>query len=100
MAQFKVKFLVINFKRLEELNENYAIPDCNCREAACPHAPLFTEDHPAVNRLISAVNNFNRVYEKTWGKKMNQKYYVCNQDEPYAKKVIDTILEGEDAKGR
>jgi len=28
----------------------------------------------------------------------NNKYYVCNQDEPYAQKVIDTILSGEDEK--
>ena len=26
------------------------------------------------------------------------KYYVCNQDEPYANKVIATILEGEAIK--
>lgn len=25
-------------------------------------------------------------------------YYVCNRDEPYAQKVIDTILKGEDQK--
>jgi len=25
-------------------------------------------------------------------------YYVCNQDEPYAEKVLNTILDGEDAK--
>jgi len=28
----------------------------------------------------------------------NNKYYVCNQDEPYAKKVIKTILDGENKK--
>jgi hypothetical protein len=27
-----------------------------------------------------------------------KKYYICNQDEPYAQKVIDTILEGESKK--
>ncbi|MGA2433964.1 MAG: hypothetical protein ABSG25_01625 [Bryobacteraceae bacterium] len=26
------------------------------------------------------------------------KYYVCNQDEPYAQKVIDIILKGENKK--
>ena len=26
------------------------------------------------------------------------KYYVCNQDEPYAEKVINIILTGEDTK--
>ena len=30
----------------------------------------------------------------------NNNYYVCNQDEPYAGKVIQTILEGEDMKNQ
>ena len=28
----------------------------------------------------------------------NNKYYVCNQDEPYANEVLRIILEGEEAK--
>lgn len=32
-----------------------------------------------------------------WGLPKN-KYYVCNQDEPYAAQVIKTILDGEDNK--
>jgi hypothetical protein len=28
----------------------------------------------------------------------NNKYYVCNQDEPYAPRIIKTILDGEDQK--
>lgn len=32
------------------------------------------------------------------GKTADPRYYVCNQDEPYAGKVIRTILDGEDAK--
>ena len=32
------------------------------------------------------------------GKKSENNYYVCNQDEPYAQKVIDIILEGETEK--
>jgi hypothetical protein len=28
----------------------------------------------------------------------DNKYYVCNQDEPYAQEVINIILKGEDAK--
>jgi hypothetical protein len=28
----------------------------------------------------------------------NNKYYVCNQDEPYASKVIDIIIKGENNK--
>jgi hypothetical protein len=33
------------------------------------------------------------------GKKINNEYYVCNEDEPYASKVMVTILEGEMEKG-
>lgn len=32
------------------------------------------------------------------GFNLESKYYVCNQDEPYADKVLDVILEGETAK--
>ena len=32
------------------------------------------------------------------GRDTDPRYYVCNQDEPYAQQVIDTILAGEDAK--
>jgi hypothetical protein len=35
---------------------------------------------------------------KADGKSINN-YYVCNTDEPYAQKIIQTILDGEDAKG-
>lgn len=35
---------------------------------------------------------------KRLGKKPNPFYYVCNQDEPYAKQVIEIILGGEKAK--
>lgn len=28
------------------------------------------------------------------------RYYVCNQDEPYAQGVIDVILRGEDEKNK
>ena len=28
----------------------------------------------------------------------DNKYYVCNQDEPYAEKVLETILSGEKEK--
>ena len=34
---------------------------------------------------------------KLEGKKSNE-YYVCNQDEPYAKEVLEVILKGEEAK--
>ena len=34
------------------------------------------------------------------GKDPEPKYYVCNQDEPYAIDVLNTILKGEERKER
>lgn len=42
------------------------------------------------------MQNFLRELEKIQPFLPNNEYYVCNQDEPYAQKVIDIILEGED----
>lgn len=63
------KFIVINKKRFDEIGK----------------------DHPAVDQFLSALQNLNETYETT-GKKMDQKYIVCNQDEPYAEKVLNIIL--------
>lgn len=38
-----------------------------------------------LKKILFALHNIN-------------KYYVCNQDEPYSQQVIDIILKGEDAK--
>ena len=76
-AEFKNKFLIINHKRFEELND-------------------ATEDYnKEVRALQVAIDNFKIAYEKRVGKKLDQKYFVCNQDEPYAQDVIDVILRGE-----
>lgn len=32
------------------------------------------------------------------GKQGDNEYYICNKDEPYAQKVLDVILQGEDQK--
>lgn len=66
--KYEEKFIVINKKRLSEVSEKTAL------------------------MLIDAINNFSESYETETGKKLDQKYFVCNQDEPYAQKVIDIIL--------
>ena len=73
------KFIVINRKRFDELL------------ASDP-----TDDSWAAKKKIRslkvAIENFVYHYELTTGKKMDQKYIVCNQDEPYAEEVAEIIL--------
>lgn len=42
------------------------------------------------------VSTLSYLHDKIGNK---NKYYVCNQDEPYADNIINTILEGESKKG-
>lgn len=49
-------------------------------------------------RLINALNEYNELVELASGKGKGKKFYVCNQDEPYAAFVIKTILHGEEQK--
>lgn len=44
------------------------------------------------------LNNWMLVLENILDHMPDNQYYVCNHDEPYAQKVIDTILEGESGK--
>jgi hypothetical protein len=82
------KFIVINKKRFEELNEAAKIP---------PNG-YFT-NHRAVVKLKIALYEFAEAYERHTGKKLDQKYIACNQNEPYAGKVAALILGGEHEKG-
>lgn len=68
MAEYQEKFLVLNLKHLEELTDETR----TVFEDAC-----------------------ERVRDEL---KLDNKYYVCNQDEPYAGDVINIILSGEDKK--
>lgn len=86
MAEKEMKFIVVNFKHLEEL------------DAIMDHDGPFRKGSRATNRLRSALDNFRDVYERKTGKKMDQEYIVCNQDEPYADDVWEIILSGEDRK--
>ncbi|MBE9595118.1 MAG: hypothetical protein IMF19_16760 [Proteobacteria bacterium] len=68
MAEFEEKFYVVNYKYLNSLT------------------------HPYYKGLIYLIMDIlNRVLPKN-------KYYVCNQDEPYADEVLQVILAGEDKK--
>jgi len=70
MVKYEEKFLVINIKHLEEARKE--IPD--------------------------KIAEFYELYDFISNWLPTNKYYVCNQDEPYAEKVIQTILEGENKK--
>ncbi len=73
MSEFdENKFIVINRKRFNELESEEGIITGLA--------------------LIDCISRFRRAYEKDTGKKMNQRYIVCNQDEPYAEKVKAIIL--------
>ena len=73
MSEFdENKFIVINKKRFNELESEEGIITGLA--------------------LIDCISRFRRAYEKDTGKKMNQRYIVCNQDEPYAEKVKAIIL--------
>lgn len=71
------KFIVLNKKRFEELKDNYGNYDIS------------------VHNLISSLNKFCETYELKTGKKLNQKYIVCNQDEFYADKIWEIIKANE-----
>ena len=88
MAEYEEKFIVLNKKRLEELNE------CTPQDMN----DLIVRDNPSVMVLKQAIQNFKEAYEADCGKLLNQKYYVVNQDEPYADNVIKFILDNENKK--
>jgi hypothetical protein len=81
-AEFEHKFITINVKHLIDLGV---------------HEDPTGEE--AVNKFISSADDLLEVYEKLLGRKLqDNQYYVCNKDEPYAEKILATILEGEDEK--
>lgn len=75
------KFIVINRKHLEELTKLDKEKDFDFKKE--------------FNILFEC---FVKFYKTLTGNEFINKYYVCNQDEPYAQKVLDVILEGERAK--
>jgi hypothetical protein len=83
MAKKERRFIVINLKRLEELDATTG----------------DNREHWAFNRLGVVLKDFKEDYEYKTGKKLDQEYIVCNQNEPYADKVWQIILDHEDMKG-
>ena len=83
------KFIVINKKVFKEL-------DILCDTKGSVANQLFNIS-PSVS-FFRELRLFKLFYEACATKKLDQTYYVCNQDEPYAQKVIDTILQGESEK--
>ncbi len=72
MKEYEEKFLVINWKYLED----------------DPFGQNFSE------KESQAITYFKQALKQLTDLSLvpNNKYYVCNQDEPYAQKVIDIIL--------
>ena len=90
MGEFeKEKFLVINRKRFEELNDQTSC-GCGSREAMC--GCFDFGDCKEVEQLKKAIEKFNKAYKERVGEAISQRYYVVNQDEPYANNILNIIL--------
>jgi hypothetical protein len=74
------KFIVLNKKHIEDLN--------------ALHRGGYFDSAVEVLQLKNALTHFIDAYEEEVGKPLNQKYLVCNQDEPYALFVKALILDG------
>jgi len=79
MTSNKKEFIVINTKRFDELN------------AAAPSA-FSTKNNDAIENFLTALKRLNDTYEAKVGKKMDQTYHVCNQDEDFAGDVLNIMV--------
>jgi hypothetical protein len=57
---------------------------------------LSTTNKAHLNYILNRI----KVMREEQGKTDSPKYFVCNQDEPYANDVLNTILLGEERKER
>lgn len=89
MVKYEEKFIVINKKHIKEYEK--------CWRKKYASSSLYSEV-PQVKNLLSAIEMFTKAYETYTEKPLNQKYYVVNQDEPYADSVIKFILDNEEKK--
>lgn len=89
------KFIVINKKHLEELSEVYTKSCINGNPKINEGDKLI---HPEIERFLLRLKGVRSQYLGMMKKPLNQKYIVCNQDEPYAEEVARIILEGENKK--
>lgn len=78
------KFIVINRKHLQELLKHHEKRN-------------YPDKYNSVLQLEKWQSFFHASYASNIGP-LDNKYYVCNQDEPYADKVLEVILEGEREK--
>lgn len=74
------KFIVLNKKHIEDLN--------------ALHRGGYFGNAVEVLQLKNALTHFIDAYEEEVGKPLNQKYLVCNQNEPYALFVKALIFDG------
>lgn len=87
-AKYEEKFIVINEKRFDEILESVKNEN--------KYDKLYAEG--VIKHFLGSLELLNYWYKTFTGKELDQKYYVCNQDEPYAQEVIDIILRGESNK--
>lgn len=74
MAKFEEgKFLVLNMKDVKKLSTRGMM-------------------------MLGDICNEIKEMRRAEGRELNPLYHVCNRDEPYAEKVLATILLGEDVK--
>lgn len=91
--EYEEKFIVINEKILKKLTDKYN-KECGKANLLANKREVYqVEDFRSKLQALTVV-----CYEELGIDLSAKKYYVCNQDEPYAQKVIDTILEGESEK--
>ena len=55
---------------------------------------------PHIKGAMTAIDNAVTSLRRRTGRTVMPQYIVCNQDEPYADRVWDVILGGEDSKER
>ncbi len=76
-VEFEEKFIIIDKDHIKKLNR---------------YSPDLAKE------LISALYRFFSMYEIVFESIKENIYYICNQDEPYAQKVLDIISKGENKK--
>ena len=92
---FKQKYFIIPLKELDKVVEQFTLPDTGDNL----FSPDYYGDGVVIVRGISAMFKHINANRKVEGKGMieDNSYIVCNTDEPYAKKVLSIILDGEGA---
>lgn len=85
--EFEEKFIVINKKRLVELLEHAELSGLDGRK---PYPVKYART--AITQLENGIKTFVEEYKNQLCEFPENKYLVCNQDEPYAEDILDIIL--------